>query len=275
MLKIGEFSQLGHVSIRMLRHYDDIGLLRPKKIDQESGYRYYSVRQLEQLHTILLLKELKFSLQEIKELLSAEPMILKQQLLNKEQEITEEITREQLRIEAIHRKVQQIDHPVSYDIRLCAIPSFPAICLRKVIPSFYHEGLLWQQFYDEMAKQKLSSAVQDIGNATIFYDQEYKEQDVDIELVWRTKKLTSVSAPLESRMMPEVPLAASIIVKGNYHQLPAVYQDFACWLDQHPEYQMIKLTRQVCHIGPDETEDSEEYLTEIQIPLIALDSHTM
>lgn len=275
MLKIGEFSQLGHVSIRMLRHYDDIGLLRPKKIDQESGYRYYSVRQLEQLHTILLLKELKFSLQEIKELLLAEPKILREQLINKEQEIIEEITRDQLRIEAIQRKIQQIDDPISYDIRLCAIPSFPAICLRKVIPSFYHEGMLWQQFYDEMAKQNLPVVVKDIGSATIFYDQEYKEQDVDIELVWKTKQLEPVSAPLVSRMLPEIPLAASIIVKGNYHQLPAVYQDFACWLDKHPEYQMIKLTRQVCHIGPDETEDSEEYITEIQIPLIALDSHAM
>ncbi|EOH96318.1 MerR family transcriptional regulator [Enterococcus pallens] len=275
MLKIGEFSQLGHVSIRMLRHYDDIGLLRPKKIDQESGYRYYSVRQLEQLHTILLLKELKFSLQEIKELLSADSNSLKKQLLNKEQRIIEEIARDQLRIEAIQRKVQQIDNPVSYDIRLCAIPSFPAICLRKVIPSFYHEGMLWQQFYDEMAKQNLTVALQDIGNATIFYDQEYKEQNVDIELVWRTKKLETVSAPLVSLMMPEVPLAASIIVQGSYHQLPTVYQEFACWLDQHPEYQMVKLTRQVCHIGPDETDNSEDYITEIQIPLIALDSHIM
>ena len=46
MLKIGDFSKLSRVSIRMLRHYDEIGLLRPARIDPESGYRYYSDTQL-------------------------------------------------------------------------------------------------------------------------------------------------------------------------------------------------------------------------------------
>ena len=42
MLKIGEFSKLTRVSIRMLRHYDEIGLLRPTETDAWTGYRYYS-----------------------------------------------------------------------------------------------------------------------------------------------------------------------------------------------------------------------------------------
>ena len=42
MLKIGDFSKLSRVSIRMLRHYDELGVLRPVKIDPDSGYRYYS-----------------------------------------------------------------------------------------------------------------------------------------------------------------------------------------------------------------------------------------
>ena len=46
LLKIGEFSQLGQVSIRTLRHYDEIDLLHPQVVDEESGYRYYSVKQL-------------------------------------------------------------------------------------------------------------------------------------------------------------------------------------------------------------------------------------
>lgn len=275
MLKIGEFSQLGHVSIRMLRHYDDIGLLRPKKIDQESGYRYYSVRQLEQLHTILLLKELKFSLQEIKDLLAVDDAVLTEHLLQKEQEIKEEIAQDQMRINAIHCTIQRIENPASYEIRLCGIPSFPAVCYRKVIPSFYHEGKFWQEFYQEIAEQGLSLSSEDLGTATLFYDQEYREQDVELEVVWRTKEPVVVATPLESRIVPEIPLAASIIVTGNYHQLPTVYRAFAYWLDQHPGYQMSKITRQVCHIGPDETNDPEEYVTELQIPLIRLDSHAV
>lgn len=45
MLNIGEFARLGQVTPRMLRHYDELGLLRPDRVDSSSGYRIYSVQQ--------------------------------------------------------------------------------------------------------------------------------------------------------------------------------------------------------------------------------------
>jgi DNA-binding transcriptional MerR regulator len=58
MLKIGDFSALAQVSITTLRYYDQAGLLTPAHVDELSGYRYYSVRQLAQLHRILALRDL-------------------------------------------------------------------------------------------------------------------------------------------------------------------------------------------------------------------------
>jgi MerR-like DNA binding protein len=55
MLKIGDFSRLSQVSVKTLRYYDEVGLLKPTQVDQVSGYRYYSVVQLRQLHRILAL----------------------------------------------------------------------------------------------------------------------------------------------------------------------------------------------------------------------------
>ena len=49
MLKIGDFSRLSQVSVKTLRYYDEVGLLKPTQVDQVSGYRYYSVAQLRQL----------------------------------------------------------------------------------------------------------------------------------------------------------------------------------------------------------------------------------
>ena len=46
MYRIGDFSNLGQISVRMLRHYDQLGLLKPEKVDLISGYRYYSIEQL-------------------------------------------------------------------------------------------------------------------------------------------------------------------------------------------------------------------------------------
>ena len=65
MLKIGDFSKLSRVSIRMLRHYDEIGLLRPARIDRFTGYRYYTTGQLPRMNQIQSLRQMGFSLTEI------------------------------------------------------------------------------------------------------------------------------------------------------------------------------------------------------------------
>ncbi len=69
MFKIGDFSKLNRVSIKALRHYDEIGLLKPVKLDDSTGYRYYSAAQLPRLNKILALKDLGFSLNKITEII--------------------------------------------------------------------------------------------------------------------------------------------------------------------------------------------------------------
>lgn len=73
MLNIGEFARLGQVSPRMLRHYDEIGLLRPERVDPASGYRLYSVHQLGRLHRIVALRDLGFTLEQIGDVLAEDP----------------------------------------------------------------------------------------------------------------------------------------------------------------------------------------------------------
>ncbi len=65
MLKIGDFSKLSQVSIQTLRHYDDLGLLKPAEVDRFTGYRYYSASQLPRLNRVLALKDLGFSLDQV------------------------------------------------------------------------------------------------------------------------------------------------------------------------------------------------------------------
>ena len=65
MLKIGEFSKLSRISVRMLRHYDEIGLLKPAEIDRFTDYRYYKEDQLPTAGRIAALREMGFSLADI------------------------------------------------------------------------------------------------------------------------------------------------------------------------------------------------------------------
>ncbi|VAW43630.1 Transcriptional regulator, MerR family [hydrothermal vent metagenome] len=73
MFLIGEFSKISQVSKRLLHYYDDIGLLKPAHIEQASGYRYYSAKQLPRLNRILALKGLGLTLEQIKKMLHVVP----------------------------------------------------------------------------------------------------------------------------------------------------------------------------------------------------------
>ncbi|SRR6266496_3813806 len=70
MFSIGEFARHGRVSVRMLRHYDAIGLLRPACVDPASGYRFYQAGQLADLNRVIALKDLGFTLQQVQAILA-------------------------------------------------------------------------------------------------------------------------------------------------------------------------------------------------------------
>ena len=64
-MRIGDFSKLSRVSIKALRYYDQMGMLKPIDVDRSTGYRSYSVSQLPRLNRILALKDLGLSLEQI------------------------------------------------------------------------------------------------------------------------------------------------------------------------------------------------------------------
>lgn len=69
MFSIGEFARHGRISVRMLRHYDAIGVLVPATVDPVSGYRFYRAGQLPRLNRIIALKDLGFSLRQVQQIL--------------------------------------------------------------------------------------------------------------------------------------------------------------------------------------------------------------
>ncbi len=73
MFKIGDFSRLSLVSVKALRYYDELGLLKPARVDEFTGYRYYSAGQLTRLNRILAMKDMGLSLEQIALLLDKEP----------------------------------------------------------------------------------------------------------------------------------------------------------------------------------------------------------
>src|SRR5271165_1208003 len=111
MLKIGEFSQLGQVTVRTLHHYDNLGLLKPVFIDPDSDYRYYSIEQLPRLNRIVALKDLGLSLDQIAHLLASDVSAaeMRGMLELRQAELAQHITAEQATMARVAARLRQIE----------------------------------------------------------------------------------------------------------------------------------------------------------------------
>jgi DNA-binding transcriptional MerR regulator len=130
MFRIGDFSRLTHVSIKALRFYDEVGLLKPTLVDNATGYRYYSPDLISRMNRILAFKELGFSLDEIALLMreGLSPGHLRSALDRKREDLTRRIAHEQSRIAEIEAWLAQIE-------REGRTPTYE-IALRRVAPQF-------------------------------------------------------------------------------------------------------------------------------------------
>lgn len=136
MFRIGEFSKIAQVSGRLLRYYDELGLLKPVRIDSETGYRYYSAQQLPRLNRILALKELGLTLDQIARLLEGSIATdeIRGMLLMKKAQIEQTVRDELMRFRYIESRIEQIDREGAlsdYEIVLKAVPSQRFIGLRE------------------------------------------------------------------------------------------------------------------------------------------------
>lgn len=135
MFRIGEFAQIAQVSARQLRFYDQLGLLQPAQIDAQTGYRYYSIRQLPRLNSILALKELGLSLEQIGPLLKDEISAteLRAMLTLKRAEVERSLREEETRLRHIESRIAQIDRhggTEGFDVILKSVEPTPFLSLQ-------------------------------------------------------------------------------------------------------------------------------------------------
>src|ERR671924_926416 len=111
MFRIGDFSRIARVSARLLRFYEEIGLFTPAHADSQTGYRYYKASQLADLNRIIVLKELGFSLEQIRGILGAPPGAaeLRNLLLARRNEVVQTLQAESQRLRYIETRIAQIE----------------------------------------------------------------------------------------------------------------------------------------------------------------------
>src|SRR6478736_6703466 len=148
MIKIGEFSKLVQVPVATLRHYDQMGLLKPVEVDRFTGYRYYSADQLPRLHRILALKGLGFSLEQIGLVLAEglTPEQMRGMLRLRHAQIRQDLVEAQSRLVEVEVRLHQIereDRLATYDVILKDVEPQLVALVRAILPDHHAVGALF------------------------------------------------------------------------------------------------------------------------------------
>ena len=266
MLKIGEFSKLSRVSIRMLRHYDDIGLLKPAEIDDFTGYRYYREDQLFTIGRITSLKDMGFSLAEIIKILDSydDKEKMEEFLSERQKELAKlsEETEYKLMLLETARKRLRKEQNMSFDVTVKTIPERYAATVHMVVPHYEDEGMLWGMMAE--VKTPLIPAEPCLAIAE-FFDDEYKEENVEIEVSMTVKGTYEDTEHVKFKALPAVKVASGV-VKGCYDQMGEAYASVVSWIKENG-YKMNGPMFNIYHVGPVQTQDPNEYVTEACFPV--------
>lgn len=266
MFKIGDFSKFSRVSVRMLRYYDENDIFKPEVVDDYTGYRYYSAGQIQRINIIIRLRDYGFTVLEIGMYLSAPVEVREHMLKGKLKEIDKSIEDEKNKKNRIASAISNLykeDITMEYKVEIKSIEGMKAISLRNKIESYHHEGILWERIGNYMEQNGIHSTGKCYAT---YHDTEYKEGDVDVEVLMEVKTLLSDEGEYKFKETESVKKAACVLVPGEYSNISKAFEFLGKWLEDNNK-ETTGLMRQVPIKGPWNENDPKDYLTEVQCPI--------
>jgi predicted transcriptional regulator YdeE/DNA-binding transcriptional MerR regulator len=284
MLKIGDFSKLAHVTVKALRHYANLGLLQPVWTDRLNGYRYYSLGQLPRLNRILALKDLGFSLDQIRELLDAElpPARLRQLFDLKQQELHQKVQAEQARLNRVAERLDHIDLEgclPEYEVTIKSIPALPTVSMRAMVPvmsDLPEQCRLMQRMIENWAT---SADLSHTGSWMVLYlNQDYHERNLDIQIALLLDRQVRLAAKQQRKaiqlsLLPPVESMASFLQPTSTPIYEPSYTALYTWIERNG-YHISGPARELYLIDSGESQANsrtqvnlQASFTEIQIPV--------
>ncbi|WEO99671.1 MerR family transcriptional regulator [Streptomyces sp. FXJ1.172] len=270
MFTIGDFARHGRVSVRMLRHYDATGLLHPAHVDPVSGYRHYTAAQLARLNRIIALKDLGFTLQQVRDIVDEKVSAgeLRGMLRLRRAELETAVAAagaRLVRVEARLRAIESEGHMPTNDVVIKNVPAVRVAELTATATSFEpeHIGPVIGPLYDELFRRLEAAGITPTGPGVAYYE-DAPEGDGRISV----HAAVQVSAPLRDdglRILdlPSVDQAATIVHRGSMDTVLPTAQTLARWIEANG-YQSTGYPREINLECPDNHDD---WVTELQAPV--------
>lgn len=271
MFKIGDFSRLSLVSVKALRFYDERGLLKPARVDEFTGYRYYSASQLTRLNRILVLKDLGLSLDQIALLLQQEPTPdqIRGMLRLKQAELNQQLMEGQARMARIEAWLQTFEQEVTmpaYDVVLKKVAPLQVAQTQGIAPDMSQIGPTLNRLFDQVMNYVMQHGATLVGpGITLYYDTEISERDLSVAACMPFGGSLTDSEQVKVITLPVVETMASVIHHGSFSTITQAYNALTKWLEANG-YHISGPTREL-NLEYDRDGDQSKYVTEIQFPV--------
>lgn len=278
MIKIGDFSKLSRVTVKTLRYYDELNLLRPVQIDEHSGYRYYSAEQLPRLNRILAYKDLGFSLEQIRSLLDENLSVeqMRGMLRLKQVEIRDRLRAEQDRLARVEARLKQIEQEdlmatqadQVYEVVLKKVAPQLVASVSGVIPGYDESGPVFDRLFDEVYDHVCrDQGVRQVGQGIALYHdhEDGSNRDIQVEALAPLYAPLKGSARVQVYELPGVETMASVVHQGAFASLGLAYRAMMNWIERNG-YTIAGPCREI-YLQYERDGDPDQYVTEIQYPV--------
>lgn len=264
MFRIGIFSKMSKTTIKTLRYYDEIGLLKPEETDSFTGYRLYTTNQLLRLHRIQAYRQIGLSIEEIKLILADQNT--ETILENRKAELKAELADAQDRLSRIEFILKGENH-MNYSATIKEIPACIVYSKTMTVPDYSS----YFQVIPAIGAQ-ITAKYPDLKCAVpkycyiVYLDGEYKERDIKIEYC---EAVTEIRPDFDDIVFKktEALTVLSVMHRRNYNDLPKAYAYAMRWIEENG-YTTTDFARESYIDGVWNKEKEEDWLTEIQVPVV-------
>jgi effector-binding domain-containing protein len=228
------------------------------------------MKQIPLLSKIVMLRDMGFSIEEIADILPHydNGRHVEKVLRKKAKDIQATIAIEQARLEKLieHRfQLQGVEKRMIFDVEVKALPAVNVISLREIISDYSNEEKLWEKMFQFIIDNNIPISKGE-GAYSDYLDDEYKENDVEIEISLPVNELDNSDNGFVYQSLKAIPCAATIRFSGPYENYGTAMEQLGAWIEENG-YEIVGKVRGVALHDLLATTNPNEFLTELQIPI--------
>ncbi len=266
LLPIGRFSQICRLSIKTLRYYDEIELLKPAHIDQWTNYRYYAIEQAAIANQIRLLRATDMPVEEIRLLLNEKDVLQQEAILARHRErLQQRITEYQHALALFEQMQRRKEQVMQYEIRVLEVESYPVAAVRMVIPWGNFSEVLGPTFGEIAMHLAMTGTAITNAPLVLYHSMDVTTADGDGDVELEIAIPIATPFPETERVKnSNVPggIAAFTTHMGPYEEISKAYQAIQAWLQQFG-HESTGVFWEVYMTDPETTPDPADYRTDV------------